>query len=68
MFDGDITPNFPNLALHKIRYIDMFGLIAQVGMTLVIDHSGRVHTQRKPTIKDVVVNKEACCIFPVRVK
>ena len=37
----------------------MFGLIAQVGMTLVVDHSGRIHTQRKPTIKDVVVNKQA---------
>ena len=62
-----ITPNFPNLAVQKIRYIDMFGLIARVGMTLVVDHSGRMHIQRKPTIKDVVVNKEAYCIS-IRVK
>ena len=26
------TPNFPNLAVQKIRYIDMFGLIARVRM------------------------------------
>ena len=31
----------------------------QVGMTLVIDHSGYVHTKKKVTIKDVLVNKEA---------
>ncbi len=32
---------------------------AQVGMTLVIDHSGNVHKKKKPTIKDILVNREA---------
>ena len=67
LFLMTITRNFPNLAVQKIRYIDMFGLIARVGMTLVVDHSGRMHIQRKPTIKDVAVNKEAYCIS-IRVK
>ena len=31
----------------------------QVGMTLIVDHSGRVHGRQKPTIKDVTVNREA---------
>ncbi len=31
----------------------------QVGMTLVVDHSGRLFTKRKPTIKDVTTNCEA---------
>ena len=28
-------------------------------MTLVIDHSGNVHSKKKPTIKDILVNREA---------
>jgi len=32
-------------------------LLSQVGMTLIVDHSGRVH--KKPTIKDITVNREA---------
>ena len=33
--------------------------ILQVGMTMVVDHSGRLFTRRKPTIKDVITNAEA---------
>ena len=33
--------------------------ISKVGMTLVIDHSGRVHSKKRPTLKDVVANREA---------
>ncbi|CAL1159369.1 unnamed protein product, partial [Cladocopium goreaui] len=28
-------------------------------MTLVVDHSGKVHTRKMVTIKDVIVNREA---------
>ncbi len=31
---------------------------AKVGMTLVIDHSGKVFSKHKPTLKDVIVNQE----------
>ena len=32
--------------------------VAQVGMSLVTDHSGKLHTKKKPTIKDVLVNQQ----------
>ena len=30
----------------------------KVGMTLVVDHSGRVFSKKKPTIKDLIANHE----------
>lgn len=67
LFFDDDNPKLRQFGCSENSYIDMFGLIARVGMTLVVDHSGRMHIQRKPTIKDVVVNKEAYCIS-IRVK
>ena len=35
---------------------------AQVGMTVVVDHSGKLHGKQKCSIKDVISNKEAVCL------
>ena len=42
-------------------YIPNFesGVVIKVGLPLVVDHSGRVFSRRKPTIKDVATNWEA---------
>lgn len=36
----------------------LLGLPYKVGMSPLIDHSGRLHTRKRATIKDIVVNRE----------
>lgn len=32
--------------------------VCEVGMTILVDHSGKLFTKEKCTIKDLIVNKE----------
>ena len=34
----------------------------KVGMTLVIDHSGKVFSKKKPTLKDLALNQEVLAL------
>lgn len=34
----------------------------EVGMTLLVDQSGRLFTNRKCSIKDILINREVWCV------
>ncbi len=52
------TYGFTDLFFSRVPLLRPSMRSIKVGMTLVVDHSGKVFSKKKPTLKDLALNHE----------